>query len=88
MSVFSMSFVQLVIRHVGFLHVQKTGTLHDSLACSGFPAPSAIPTLTLAAADSPIGNYREINWLLLIKATFPALNGIFFLQNYHVGYDC
>lgn len=32
-------------------------TLHDSLACSVFPAPRAFPTRTLAAADNPNGNY-------------------------------
>lgn len=51
------------------------GTLHDSLACSIFPAPSAFPTLTLAAADSPIGNYEgEIEERKCIKVSVMAVS--------------
>lgn len=42
-----------------FSHEQMMGTLHDSLACSMFPAPRAFPTRTLAAAENPNGDYGK-----------------------------
>lgn len=59
------------------LHVQTTGTLHDSFACSGFPAPSAFPTRTLAAADRPMGTYGEMKGLASVTAAFLRLKGSF-----------
>lgn len=42
-----------------FLQPHITLTLQDSLAFFVSPAPRAFPTRTLAAADSPNGNYRR-----------------------------